>query len=1069
MLALRRAFRIEPDERRPALLLSVYYFLMTAGYVVGIAAIPSLFMARVPGSEDLYPLLMTANAVVTAGLVAVFGRLVQRVALNALAVGSTVTFAVLFMLLEVLLQLTDWASAMMFVLLIAQFNVAAFQYYLIAGTIFDARQSKRILGLAGIGGSVAGIVSGLLLPPFIAALSGVGERTFDGYTSLGTEAVVILMALLMLATAGIIRQLRPHMVLTNDAADDTDNEDEPRTRLRDPYLLSLMALIASFIFVATTIDAQFQAVGIAAFAGDADAFTSFKGVYTAVVGALQMLMRLFVVSPVLVNFGMLAGLMALPTVIVAATTSFLAAPGLTAATLMKGGDQVTRFTINETSTELTWAPIPPEDRVRLKPFVSGTFVAVVQGITGIVVFGANRLDMNLSAIVLGVCVIWVPVVIYLQRGYVRKLLESIRERRFDFQDLNVDTADSATVQTIDQVLRSGTDAERAFMLDVIEAVQATPWMGALTVAYECSDNTIVRGKILDLAGKYPQILPEAELMRLITDANELMDEAMIAAAERGLVGVIPRLREQLHAERHELRAAAGRALIILNQAHVDEARQTLQALLNADDTAANVQALEAINRMTPRRVSSVVTTELLRTLLRRPAAVRLRALDTIALIKAPLLAEIVDLLGGEVLAWRVRQTLRQFPKTEVRAVLLQRYQDESTPLETRIGISRALEDYLDEAVLAALLQTLNRDNYKLYSETVDRLLVYSRQIGLPAQIEKQLEAETLALAGLVYEITLALFAVDESEEPLLVEMLQLDLDELKPKLLKLAVLDRPDVDIDSVIYRLQQADEQHGNVLEVLDNVLSSAERGVIVPLFENADPDMLLQMARRYYPNIDQPLTKELVTYANSEDDWQSAVALDYVLRHPEANVHISRIPISDETYRMIVKPGMAGAAVTLMAAGQEREETNLLSTLEKTVLLKNSILFENVTARDLYYIAQICEDVQLKADEILFQAGTPGDTMYIVARGEVRIYQGETTIATSKTGAPIGEIALLDQKPRTASAQAMTETNLLAIGSDAFFSTVTAHVNINRAIMRVLASRVRDLIETEQPVTED
>ena len=628
MLGLKRALRIEPDERQPALLLSVYYFLMTAGYVIGIAAIPSLFMARIAGSDDLYPLLMTANAVVTGGLVAVFSRLAKRVPLNALATGSTLMFAVLFLLLEGLLQITDWASALMFVLLIAQFNVAAFQYYLIAGTIFDARQSKRILGVAGVGGSIAGILSGLALPPFIRLLSNFGEQSLNGYTSFGTEAVVILMAGLLALTAVVIRLLRPHMVLSSrDNETDEPDADATSTNLFDPYLLTLMALIASYIFVATTVDTQFQAVGIAAFNGDENAFTSFKGVYTAVVGALQMVMRLFVVSPVLVNLGILAGLMTLPTVIISTTVSYLFAPGLVTATLMKGGDQTTRFTINETSTELTWAPIPPEDRVRVKPFVNGTFIAMVQGVTGVLIFGANRLDVNLSWIVLAVCAVWVPVVIYLQRGYVRKLLDSIQQRQFDFQDLDVDTADSATVQTVDQVLRGGTDTERAFMLDVIDSVNVTPWTSALAVAYQETDNAVVRGKIVDLAGHYPDILPDDELMRLVENAAELRDEAMIAAGERGLTGAIPLLRAQLDAEDDVIRAAAARALVTLNREYIQPARQTLRAMLTDENTDTNIHGLDAVNRLDARHASRVATPDILLNLLEKSSAVRLRALN----------------------------------------------------------------------------------------------------------------------------------------------------------------------------------------------------------------------------------------------------------------------------------------------------------------------------------------------------------------------------------------------------------------------------------------------------------
>ncbi len=1064
MLGLKRALRIEPDEREPALLLSLYYFLMTAGYVIGIAAIPSLFMARIAGSDDLYPLLMTANAVVTAGLVAMFSRLAKRIPLNALAAGSTLTFAVLFVLLEGLLQLTDWASALMFVLLIAQFNVAAFQYYLIAGTVFNARQSKRILGIAGVGGSVAGILSGLALSPFIRVLSNFGEQSLNGYTSLGTEAVVILMAGLMMLTALVIRLLRPHMVLTSRGDDETDQDtSQPSsTKLLDPYLLTLMALIASYIFVATTVDTQFQAVGIAAFNGDENAFTSFKGVYTAVVGASQMVMRLFVVSPVLVNLGILAGLMTLPTVIISTTASYLFAPGLVTATLMKGGDQTARFTINETSTELTWAPIPPEDRVRVKPFVNGTFIAVVQGVTGVLIFGANRLDVNLSWIVMAVCAVWVPVVIYLQRGYVRKLLDSIQQRQFDFQDLDVDTADSATVHTVDQVLREGTDTERAFMLDVIDSVNVTPWTGALTEAYRKTENTVVRGKIVYLAGHYPDILPDDELMRLMEDADGVRDEAMIAAGERGLTGAIPLLRAQLDAENDVIRAAAARALVTLNREHTQPAQQTLQAMLTDTDTETNICGLDAVNRLEARHAVRIATPDVLLDLLGKSSTVRLRALNTVALTDAPLVTEVIGLLGDSAVEWRARQTLKQFPSVQVRAELLRQYRDTTQPTRTRAGVSRALEDYMDAEVLDAFTETMESNNRTLYAESIDRILTYARAHGLPEAVETDMENEGLRLAGVIYGLRLALHRLDGEDELLMVEMLQLDINELTPKLLKLALMDRPDVDVENVIYRLQQRDPKIiGNVLEILDNVLSGTERAVIVPLFEDSDDaEALAAVGESHFLGLDQSLEGELIFYVNHGDDWQCAVALDYILRHPQLNVHIGAADISHQSRRLLARTGQPSAEEALPSPASQ-EESQMLSTLEKTVLLKNSTLFENVNARDLYYIAQICEDVTLKAGDVLFEEGEPGDTMYIIARGEVEIYQGEHKIAVSRTGDPIGEIALLDDKPRTASARAVTETDLLAIDSDSFFGTVTAHVNINRAIMRVLAGRMRDLMD--------
>ena len=198
----------------------------------------------------------------------------------------------------------------------------------------------------------------------------------------------------------------------------------------------------------------------------------------------------------------------------------------------------------------------------------------------------------------------------------------------------------------------------------------------------------------------------------------------------------------------------------------------------------------------------------------------------------------------------------------MRTALLSQYQDETQPIQVRAGVSRALEDYMNRDVLTAFTQTMESKNRTLYAESIDRLLTYARTSGLPKHIEADMESEALQLAEVIYGLRLALHRLENEDELLLTEMLQLDIEELTPKLLKLALMDRPDVDVESVIYRLQQRDPQIiGNVLEILDNVLSGTERAVIVPLFENNDDaEALATLGTSHFPGLDQSLEGELI-----------------------------------------------------------------------------------------------------------------------------------------------------------------------------------------------------------------
>lgn len=1070
MQRIWRLLNIKPDEQGAVRVLAAYYFLITAAYFLGMAAAPSIFYeAFGEEAKRFYPLLTTINTVLVALLIPTFNRLTHRLPLNPLVIGSNLLFAGTLFLLQILLGVTQWASALMVPVVLSGFTIGQLQYYLIAGTIFDARQSKRILGLIGIGGGLAGILSGLAIRP----LMDVFVRLFNNET-LGAQSIILVAVILTAITALIVRQAQPFMRQPESPqAEESDTRttktasDKP---IFDRYLLTLMVIIGAFILSATLADIQYRTL-LAERYPSADDQTVFHGYYTAAAGAIQMVMRLFIVGPVLVNFGILAGLLALPIGMIFASSGVLIFRNVYAGTALKGIDQSLRFTLNETAVELGWVPVPPEQRLIAKPFVSGVFIAVVQGATGILVFGLNSLDFEsvriLSGVILVVCLAWIPAVIALRRGYLNKLMTSIQDRSFDFEDLNIDTADSAIVQTIDRTLRNGTDLERAFVLDIIEDVRITPWAAALNHAFNHTENIAVRERILTLAARHSQVISDAKLLELIETPNDLTDEAIYAAGERGIGTINQLLMARLKSEQPEVRAAAARAILRLDQINRDEAITVLREMLRDKDDQITRYALDAVHSLPAPQAAQIATPSILRELLSRSPAVSLRTQDIIVHTHAPLIGDVVDLLSDSIMENKARAILRHYPEDSVRKVLVLRYTNPRASVGLRAAVSRTLNDYLNEDVVQIMIASLDVNNRAVYNEAVDTLLIASRAGLIPDYEYSKLEGHGLILARNMYSLYLALDSIQQaSNEVLFMEMLQTDIDEATPTLLKLAVMDVPNTDIDSVINRLRERNPQIiGNVLEILDNVLSNVERSVIIPLFEDRPTDELSVIGRREFTDLDTSLADEIIYYINHGDDWQSAVALDYLLRHPEIGVQIGRdgLNISPHSRELIARHGDANKADTL-ANKPNGQGATMYSILEKTVLLKNSELFQDVNARDLYHIAQVTDDFELPAGESLFAAGDPADAMYIVANGKMQIHNGDRVIAELTTGSPIGEIALLDQQPRTASATALEDTHLLRITTDEFFHTVTTHTTISRSIMRLLAVRLRGMVNEHQ-----
>jgi uncharacterized membrane protein len=104
---------------------------------------------------------------------------------------------------------------------------------------------------------------------------------------------------------------------------------------------------------------------------------------------------------------------------------------------------------------------------------------------------------------------------------------------------------------------------------------------------------------------------------------------------------------------------------------------------------------------------------------------------------------------------------------------------------------------------------------------------------------------------------------------------------------------------------------------------------------------------------------------------------------------------------------------------------------------LLADFELFEHVIEEDRVRLAEFIDIRAVAAGETLFKAGEPGESLYIVREGEVELFIKDTAgqkilLAIAGRGEVFGELALLDRGPRTATAMALADTELLELDRD-------------------------------------
>lgn len=124
---------------------------------------------------------------------------------------------------------------------------------------------------------------------------------------------------------------------------------------------------------------------------------------------------------------------------------------------------------------------------------------------------------------------------------------------------------------------------------------------------------------------------------------------------------------------------------------------------------------------------------------------------------------------------------------------------------------------------------------------------------------------------------------------------------------------------------------------------------------------------------------------------------------------------------------------------------------------------LFSEFSKKELQALARICQERKYKAGTTLVSQGDTGVGLYIIISGKVRIVQAvdpdkaEEVLAEEGAGSVLGEMALLDDLPRSATMVAVDDVTALLLPVWEFRTTLQQHPDIAIKMMSVLSRRLR------------
>lgn len=130
-----------------------------------------------------------------------------------------------------------------------------------------------------------------------------------------------------------------------------------------------------------------------------------------------------------------------------------------------------------------------------------------------------------------------------------------------------------------------------------------------------------------------------------------------------------------------------------------------------------------------------------------------------------------------------------------------------------------------------------------------------------------------------------------------------------------------------------------------------------------------------------------------------------------------------------------------------------------QKLEFLRGVPMFTGCTKSNLSRISRLVDEVDLPAGRELIRQGRIGNEFFVIVKGTVEVFRDGRLIDTLGPGDFLGEIALIDHRPRTATAVCKTDCTLLVLAHREFHTLLEDSPGIATAVMRSLAERLRAL----------
>ncbi len=538
---LGRIAQIEAGESATAFLMLAYSFLAMASYNAIKPITRSKFIDSL-GADNLPYVQLTSGlliGVIMVGYSWVMARLPRRWSLPVVQggiVGLLVTFWFLFRSGGAWVPVAFYVTGLILgILLISQF-------WTLANLVYDPRQAKRLFGFIGAGAPLGGIAGSLLTVRLVKQIGSVNI--------LLVSAVLMTLCVAVVVTIIVREQLSGLAAIPSEQG--KVGGSQALTLLRNSSHLQIIALVISFAAIGAAIIEQQLNMAAAATHGQESAIAGFLAVVQAWTSSIGFLVQILLTSRVHRFLGIGFALLTLPVALGTTGLVMLMVAALWAPGLARVLDQSLRYTLDKTSREILFMPLPGDIKLQAKPFVDVTVDRFAKGFGALILlvlikpWGLHLSWQRLSYASLTVMVLWIATALRARRGYVEAFRRSLGNRDIKPAEIRAEVADLSTLEALVAELSNPDERKVLYAIDVLESLGKKHLITPLLLLHESCPVRLRALSVVDGASPETAARWLPSVRRLLTDADpEVRASAVGALANIQAVDVVELVRPSL--------------------------------------------------------------------------------------------------------------------------------------------------------------------------------------------------------------------------------------------------------------------------------------------------------------------------------------------------------------------------------------------------------------------------------------------------------------------------------------------------------------------------------------------